>query len=499
MDRGTQTPPPEAMGAAAGLDPAALTVPAAPDGAEAATPPARSAPDAVFTRGSTMRHVLNMTAAGSVGLVAVFFVDFLSLLYVSWLGDTNLTAAVGYASQLTFLILSINIGLSIAVGALVSRALGAGDRPRARRIAASGIVLSALIAGLSSFGAMPFTREILYAFGARDEALVAGTTYLRIVLPAMLFLGLGMGFASVLRAVGDARRAMYVTLSGAIATACLDPIFIFGLHLGIDGAAIVSVLSRFTLLYVGWHGAVGVHRLVERPNLRCLIEDIRPLATIAGPAILTNIAAPIANIYAMHIFSRSGPTTIAAFAIMDRVSPVAFGVLFALSGSVGPILGQNFGARLFPRVRGVLNDCYIVAGAYVALVSVALFFGAPLIARIFGATGETADLVLFFCRTSGLLWFFLGGIFVANAAFNNLGFPLLSTMFNWGRTTLGTVPFVTLGAIHYGPKGGYVGMALGATLFGVLAVPSSYFVVGRLARRLGQAGPAADPFLPQRQ
>lgn len=499
MDRGTQTPPPEAMGAGAGLDPAALTVPDAHEGTDAVTPPTRSAPDAVFTRGSTMRHVLNMTAAGSVGLVAVFFVDFLSLLYVSRLGDTNLTAAVGYASQLTFLILSINIGLSIAVGALVSRALGAGDRPRARRIAASGIVLSALIAGASSFGAMPFTREILYAFGARDEALVAGTTYLRIVLPAMLFLGLGMGFASVLRAVGDARRAMYVTLSGAIATACLDPIFIFGLHLGIDGAAIVSVLSRFTLLYVGWHGAVGVHRLVERPNLRCLIDDIRPLATIAGPAILTNIAAPIANIYAMHIFSRFGQTTIAAFAIMDRVSPVAFGVLFALSGSVGPILGQNFGARLFPRVRRVLNDCYIVAGCYVALVSVALYFGAPLIARIFGATGETADLVLFFCRTSGLLWFFLGGIFVANAAFNNLGFPLLSTMFNWGRTSLGTVPFVTLGAIHYGPKGGYVGMALGATLFGVLAVASSYFVVGRLARRLGQGGPVADPFLPQRQ
>lgn len=503
MDRGEQTPPPEAMGGGAGLDPAALAGPDQPGPAAPKAPgrivgPAGSAPAAVFTRGSTMRHVVNMTAAGSVGLVAVFFVDFLSLLYVSWLGDTNLTAAVGYASQLTFLILSINIGLSIAVGALVSRALGAGDRPRARRIAASGIVLSALIAGLTSLGAMPFTHQILFAFGARGAALSAGATYLRIVLPAMLFLGLGMGFASVLRAVGDARRAMYVTLSGAIATACLDPIFIFGLHLGIDGAAIVTVLSRFTLLYVGWHGAVRVHRLVERLNLRRLVGDAAPLATIAGPAILTNIAAPIANIYAMHVFSRFGQTTIAAFAIMDRVSPVAFGVLFALSGSVGPIMGQNFGARLFPRVRTVLTDCYIVAASYVALVSAALYLAGPLVAHLFGASGETADLVIFFCRVSGFLWFFLGGIFVANAAFNNLGFPLLSTLFNWGRATLGTVPFVTLGASHYGPKGGYVGMAVGATLFGVLAVAFSYFVIERLARRLGSPGPAIDPFRPPR-
>lgn len=499
MDRGPQTPPPEAMGAGAALDAAAITAPDTRDrGAPGATQAPRSAPDAVFTRGSTMRHVLNMTAAGSVGLVAVFFVDFLSLLYVSWLGDTNLTAAVGYASQLTFLLLSINIGLSIAVGALISRALGAGDRPRARRIAASGIVLFTLISGATSLGALPFAHEILSAFGARGESLAAGTVYLRIVLPGMLLLGLGIGYSAVLRAVGDARRAMYVTLSGAIATACLDPIFIFGLHLGIEGAAIVSVLSRFALLYVGWHGAVRVHRLVERPRLRCVLEDIRPLAAIATPAILTNIAAPVANIYAMHVFSRFGQTTIAAFAIMDRVSPVAFGVLFALSGAVGPIMGQNFGARLFPRVTGVLSNCYTVAGTYVAMVTVALFFGAPLIAHIFGATGETADFVVFFCRTSGLLWFFLGGIFVANAAFNNLGFPLLSTVFNWGRATLGTVPFVTVGASYYGPKGGYVGMAVGATLFGVLAVASSYVVVGRLARRAAPRGATADPFLPPR-
>jgi Na+-driven multidrug efflux pump len=203
---------------------------------------------------------------------------------------------------------------------------------------------------------------------------------------------------------------------------------------------------------------------------------------IAFPAILTNLATPVANAYALRIFADFGAPAIAAFTIVDRVTPVAYGVLFALSGSVGPIMGQNLGAQLFGRVRGVLNDSFICSGVYVAFVWVLLWQINPLIIAIFNATGETAQLVAFFCTAGGALWLFLGAIFVANAAFNNLGFPVLSTAFNWGRATLGTMPFVTFGAAHYGVEGGYTGMIIGAALFGTLAVGTAYVVTGRLTQ-----------------
>src|SRR6202041_1132840 len=95
----------------------------------------------VFTRGSLMRHVAVMTATGSIGLVAIFAVDVISLFWVSRLGVQSYKAAVGYASQLAFILMSVNIGLTIALSATVSRALGAGDRTRARRLAASGLVI----------------------------------------------------------------------------------------------------------------------------------------------------------------------------------------------------------------------------------------------------------------------------------------------------------------------------------------------------------------------
>ncbi len=441
----------------------------------------KSGPQAVFTEGSTMRHVVVMTAAASVGLMAVFVVDLLSLLYVSRLGDPNLTAAVGFATQVLFFAVSINIGLSIAIGALVSRAIGAGNMHGARRLAASGLVHVTIVTGAATVAALVFRQDILVLFGARGEALDVASTYLAITLPPTIFLGLGIALGAILRAVGDATRAMYVTLAAAIVTAVLDPIFIFGFGLGVYGAAIVTIVSRFVLVVVGLWGAAVVHDLIRRPRLRAVLADIAPMLTIAVPAVLTNLATPVASAYAMRVFAQFGDPIVAAVAIIDRLSPVAFGVLFALSGSVGPIMGQNLGAKRFPRVRQVLTDSLAFAVVYVVAVSALLFLAAPLIVQLFGATGETARLVRFYCTWGGALWLFLGGIFVANAAFNNLGFAVLSTLFNWGRATLGVIPFVTLGAAHHGPDGGIVGLILGSAFFGVGAVIAAYVVTARLA------------------
>jgi len=105
----------------------------------------------------------------------------------------------------------------------------------------------------------------------------------------------------------------------------------------------------------------------------------------------------------------------------------------------------------------------------VAVTALLFIFRAP-IADLFGAKGLTRDLVYLFCGPLSLLFFFNGAIFVANSACNNLGAPFQSTLINWGRHTLGTVPFALwLGAIG-GAPGVLVGQAVGGVLFGGLAV-----------------------------
>jgi len=111
--------------------------------------------------------------------------------------------------------------------------------------------------------------------------------------------------------------------------------------------------------------------------------------------------------------------------------------------------------------------------------------------RIFFAHGMMAELVQLFCSWLAAGYFFTGALFVANAAFNNLGYPVLATVFDWGRATLGTIPFVAYGA-RFGPVGVLAGQAASSVVFGTLALITAFHVVGRLGttvRRPGNATP----------
>ncbi|MFA0521601.1 MATE family efflux transporter, partial [Vibrio sp. 10N.222.55.E8] len=99
---------------------------------------------AKFVEGSTMRHILVMSGAGSVGLMALFVVDLLDMLFISMLGQVELAAAVGFAGTLTFFSTSVSIGTSIAMGALVSKAIGSKDKDKARNLSTS-ILLTAFV------------------------------------------------------------------------------------------------------------------------------------------------------------------------------------------------------------------------------------------------------------------------------------------------------------------------------------------------------------------
>jgi Na+-driven multidrug efflux pump len=159
---------------------------------------------------------------------------------------------------------------------------------------------------------------------------------------------------------------------------------------------------------------------------------------------------------------------------------MAFGVLFAMSGSVGPIIGQNLGAKRFDRIRSTVTDSIRVACVYCLITSVLLALCSGPIARAFGARGQAYDVVVFFCVFIAGSFVFSGMLFVANAAFNNLGYALYSTALNWGRATLGVLPFVWLGGLWFGPRGVVAGSALGALVFGLLAIWLCYRVIEKL-------------------
>ena len=272
---------------------------------------------------------------------------------------------------------------------------------------------------------------------------------------------------------------MYVTLSSGIAAAFIDPILIFYFDLGITGAAISVVVVRLLLLLISLHGTMIVHKMLAFPTLSEFKEMLQPFFHIGGPAVMTQIATPVGNAYVTGTIAGFGDDAVAGWAIVGRIIPLAFAGIFALSGAVGPILAQNYGAGKIDRVVTAMRDSLIFTFAYVAIMWIALASLSGVIANAFGASGDSARMIEVFCYYAAGLQIFTGFLFVANAAFNNLDHAFLSTIFNWGRATLGVIPFVFL-AKEWGPQGVVIGWALGGAIFGILSIIACYKVLQRL-------------------
>ncbi|MCB1330730.1 MAG: MATE family efflux transporter, partial [Maritimibacter sp.] len=414
-----------------------------------------------FLEGSLLRHITVMALTASIGLMAVFVVDLVDMIFISMLGRDELAAAIGYAGAILFFTSSFGIGMAIAAGALVARALGAGEPHTARRRTATaliyGIGFGALFAALVWVNVPTLARAV----GASGVTLELATSYLRIIIPSLPLLIAGMIGGAVLRAHGDARRAMLSTIAGGAVNAVLDPILIFGFGLDLTGAALASVAARAAIAFFALYPVVRFHGGFDRPTRAEFRIDFPAIMTIALPAILTQFATPVGQAYVTRAMAAYGEDAVAGMAIIGRLIPVAFGVVFALSGAIGPIIGQNFGANRHDRVRGALRDGLLFVAVVVVLISALLYLLRAPIAGLFNAEGIARSLVYLFCGPLALAWFFNGVIFVANASFNNLGHPFYSTWINWGRHTLGTIPFVIAGGALWGAPGVLIGQAAG--------------------------------------
>lgn len=435
---------------------------------------------AKFVQGSILRHILVMSSTAAVGISALFVVDLLDIFFLSLLGEQELAAAVGYAGTISFFTTSIGIGLSIALGALVSRSIGAKDMEKAKRLLLNSAVVTLLISIVVAIIVFLFIPELLSLVGATGKTADLAAGYLYILVPSLPLICLAMALGSALRAVGDAKLSMVSTLIGGGVNAVFDPIFIFMFAMGIEGAAVASVLARLAVFVVAARGVIVKHKLFGRFNRAHFIADLNPIFAIAGPAMLTNVATPIGNAVVTRAIADFGDSYVAGWAVLGRLIPVSFGMIFALSGAVGPIVGQNYGAQEFGRVKESLTRAIQFCSVYVLVVSILLFLTRNQIVSVFDMQGDAAELILFFCSYIAVFFIFSGILFVANASFNNLGKAKYSTLFNVGKATVGTIPFVYFGAQWGGVYGVLIGQAIGSIIFGVLGVLMAYRLVEKV-------------------
>ena len=444
-----------------------------------------------FTTGSTMRHVVVMTTTASVGFLFLFLVDFLTLFYVSLLRDVRLVAGVGLASFVQHVVSAVAIGLAVAATALVSQALGARNPALARSRTTSCLAASFLTLTVLAAAVFLFRREAVGLLMEPGPATEVATRYLAWILPSLPLLGIGISTAAILRAEGDARRALIVTMVAGGVAFVLDPVVILGLGLGVDGAAWVLVLARIVTALVGLHFVIRVHELAAPLRFAGVFGDLRAIFAVGGPAVLAQLSTPSGFLLLTAWVGRFGDSAVAGWSVVTRMVVLGFSGIIALAVAVGGIFGQNYGARKLERVEATFRDSVAFGALYALAAWAVLWIGTDVVVWAFGMSGDGARIVRAFCRLGAGGFVLAGAAYVATAAFNNLGRPIWATMLNWSRAGLAVPAMLfllvgTLGGrtILYSLEGPGVvyAYALGSSLAGVVGGLLGWRFVKGLAR-----------------
>ena len=253
----------------------------------------------------------------------------------------------------------------------------------------------------------------------------------------------------------------------------LDPFLIFGWFglpaMELAGAATAMTLTRFltlvvTLWYV-YHGSM----VLTKDVFKGWWTSTKRILHIGVPAIATNLIGPFTAAYITFLIADYGQDAVAGFGVAGRLEALAAMLMFALSGSIGPFVGQNWGAREFNRVRRGVNVSYIFSLSWGFIVAVPLFFFGEDIARLIDAKPEVvkvAGIYLALVPWSYGLW---GVLMMSSASFNALGKPLPSTALSFARMIVVYVPLATFLNDTMGYVGIFVATLISNALFGAVS------------------------------
>ena len=438
---------------------------------------------ATFTEGAIARHVLVMVGTSALSLLAVFLVDILTLAYVARLGDERLLAAAGLAKMLMFLNGAFVSGVIIAAGALLSERIGKHVRKRQTRLVTHVLIMaglaSALVAAAEWLGVGAFGRW----FGSLGDIDPASRAFIMLALASCIPMAVAQMCAQLLKSQGHPRAALAVLLGGALTLALADPLFIFALDMGIRGAGLSCLVAAIVSALLGL-GCVQRHLgMTASLRLGLFGAHLRRTARVAIPAMLANLAMPVAITFLMMTLAALGTSVLAGMAVVDRVLQLGYCLYFALPAALVPIIAQNLGAGRDDRARRAVAFTGKLVVLYGVALWLALAISGPTIADYFHLADAGRAMFLAFTRYGAGLWILYGLDFIAQSTFLTLGGAWWVPVFGWLRGTAGTLPFVYVGAQWFGGVGAVSGMWLGNALAALLAIVTAVVMSRRFFAR----------------
>ncbi|MFP6802030.1 MAG: MATE family efflux transporter [Pseudomonadales bacterium] len=410
--------------------------------------------------------ILGITASLGAGLLEAFFLAQIS---------TSTLAAYSFTFPVTGALMSISLGISIGLSSVLARAVGSGDHDQIRRLASDGISLVALVMILVSILGLLTIEPLFVALGADETTLPLIVDYMSVYYWSLLFLAVPSLGANALRATGDARISGTIMVSGAILHIMISPLLIFGLlglpQLGLEGAAWANLIARFILFVVTMSVLHFREHLLNysKITLQMVLHSWRKILAVSIPATATNLIGPLSTAIIVSLLAGFSQETVAGFGIASRIEALFIIPLFALSASIGPFVGQNWGADRHDRADSAMMLSYkysLVWGAFVALLLVIFRHD---IASLFDDNPTVITVAATYLLVVPVSYGAWGVLMMSSAIFNSLGKPISSTIMSLVRMFVIYIPLAFAGKALFGLSGIFAAAAVSNVLMGIIA------------------------------
>lgn len=428
---------------------------------------------ATLTEGPVGKALVGLALPMSLGIVFLIALNLVDTYFVGQLGTKEL-AAMSFTFPVITLVISVTMGLGVGTTSAVSRAIGAGDERKVRRLTTHAMFLAVLIVALVSTLGLLTQAQIFSALGAEPEILPLLEEYMDIWFAGSVFLVIPMVANGVLRASGDAKTPMYMMMVAAIVNGVLDPILIFGWWgapaLGLAGAALATLAARSVTL------AVAIYFLFRRKMLDLhvptgaeLMNSWKSIVSVGVPAAITNALAPVATAVMTALIAREGHEAVAAYGVGSRVEGLLLIAPWGLTAALTPFIGQNWGAHQVDRVGAAIkisNRFVFIWGTCAWLL---LLIGGASMGALFTDDPAVIQDVRDYLWIVPLSYGASGIVSVWSAAFNAVDKAVRSTLLSATRSLGLAVPLAYVGAEIEGIHGIFAGIAVATIITAVIA------------------------------